>query len=76
VFDVLPAGAHFVLTTAAGDTVTTGTVPVQEPLVLPVGEYALHVSERYCFQFNGSISIKDGEQQRAWARLVCGPSSR
>jgi serine/threonine-protein kinase len=75
VFDVLPAGAHFVLTTAAGDTVTTGTVPVEEPLVLPVGEYALHVTERFCFQFNGSISIKDGEQQRAWARLVCGPSS-
>jgi serine/threonine-protein kinase len=75
VFDVLPAGAHFVITTVTGDTAKAGTVPTDDqPVVLPAGEYGLHVSQRYCTPFNGPLSIKAGEEQRARARLFCGPA--
>ncbi|HEX5438536.1 MAG TPA: serine/threonine-protein kinase [Gemmatimonadaceae bacterium] len=73
--DVVPAGAHFAVTTAAGDSVENGVAPLDTVLVLPAGSYHLQVSARYCAPYTSHFELAAGEEHHEWAHLICVPPS-
>jgi serine/threonine-protein kinase len=47
-----PTPSTYVITTIGGDRVFRGTLPLQTPLLLPVGSYSVRVSARFCADYH------------------------
>jgi hypothetical protein len=70
--DALPAGARWVVTSAAGEVVARGVIPQPRPAVVPIGAYTLRVSAPYCADYHADIAVKSAETHREHLRLICG----
>jgi eukaryotic-like serine/threonine-protein kinase len=68
--DAAPVGAHYTLS-SGGREVASGSVPLSTPILVGQGNYALHVSAKYCADYSGSVSISAGETSRERVRLIC-----
>jgi eukaryotic-like serine/threonine-protein kinase len=68
--DAAPAGARYTLS-SGGREISSGFVPLSDPVLVGAGTYALHVSAKYCADYSGSVSISAGETSRERIRLIC-----
>jgi hypothetical protein len=68
--DAAPKGARYVLTTG-GREIASGTVPLDAPVLVPEGSYALHVSAKYCADYSGTVSISTANVSHERVRLIC-----
>jgi serine/threonine-protein kinase len=67
-----PKGATYALTSFADNGKRTGTLPINGPLLLPVGTYRLLVEKKFCAQYtNQSLQIKSDRPRREYAKLIC-----
>jgi serine/threonine-protein kinase len=67
-----PKGATYALTSFVDNGKRTGTLPIDGPLLLPVGTYRLLVEKKFCAQYtNQSLQIKSDRPRREYAKLIC-----
>ena len=67
-----PKGASYALTSFVDNDKRTGTLPINGPLLLPVGTYRLLVEKKFCAQYtNQSLQIKSDRPRREYAKLIC-----
>jgi serine/threonine-protein kinase len=60
--DVRPTPARFTLTAVGGrERAREGTLPLDEPLLLPAGEYRLQISARACAPYDERLRVEAGE---------------
>ncbi|MBA2683871.1 MAG: serine/threonine protein kinase [Gemmatimonadaceae bacterium] len=68
--DAAPSGGRFVLS-AGGREIASGAVPIAQPVLVPEGSYALHVSAKYCADYSGTVTISTNAVARERVRLIC-----
>jgi serine/threonine-protein kinase len=66
-----PERAEFAVLTPAGSRVRTGTLPLPDSLLLPVGRYRLQLRARYCSTFDDSVRIESGKTNRQQIPMIC-----
>jgi eukaryotic-like serine/threonine-protein kinase len=72
VLDAQPNGAEYDFrAVGSGDEVASGHTPTDGPITLPIGEYTLAVSARYCATYSDTVYIS-APSRRVRVRLVCG----
>ncbi len=75
VLDAEPSGAAFAIRPlGGGDEVATGHTPVAGPITLPIGEYTLAVSARYCATYHDTVHVTEDVRatRKVRVRLFCG----
>jgi serine/threonine protein kinase len=73
--DAQPNGAEYAFRAiGGGDEVATGHTPADKPITLPIGEYTLAVSARYCATYRDTVHVTEeaGPARHVRVRLVCG----
>jgi len=71
--DAVPPGANYTLQALDGGHVITGTMPTSGPLTLPVGDYAIEISARYCASYRDTLRVPlNHAADPVHVRLVCG----
>jgi hypothetical protein len=69
----LPAGATYTLRDLIDGHVVQGYTPMNGPLSLPVGAYAVEVSSRYCASYFDTVQVASATPTPdLHVRLVCG----
>jgi len=75
VLDAQPNGAEYAFRSiGGGDEIATGHTPAAQPITLPIGEYTLAVSARYCATYSDTVHVTEGVHpaRHVRVRLVCG----
>jgi hypothetical protein len=71
--DAEPAGASYTLQALDGGHVIRGTMPAAAPLTLPVGDYAIEISARYCATYRDTLRVQlNRPATPVHVKLVCG----
>ena len=75
VLDAQPNGAEYAFRAiGGGDEIASGHTPVEKPITLPIGEYTLAVSARYCATYRDTVHVTEDARaaRHVRVRLVCG----
>jgi serine/threonine protein kinase len=75
VLDAQPNGAEYAFRSiGGGDEIASGRTPAERPITLPIGEYTLAVSARYCATYSDTVHVTEGARaaRHVRVRLVCG----
>jgi eukaryotic-like serine/threonine-protein kinase len=67
-----PAGASYTLQSLDDGHVFRGTTPTAAPLTLPVGDYAIEISARYCASYRDTLRVLNRAVTPVHVKLVCG----
>jgi eukaryotic-like serine/threonine-protein kinase len=68
-----PAGASYTLQALDDGHVIRGTTPMAAPLTLPVGDYAIEISARYCASYRDTLHVQVNRATTPiHVKLVCG----
>ena len=67
-----PAGASYTLQALEDGHVIRGTMPAAAPLTLPVGDYAIEISARYCASYRDTLRVVNRAATPVHVKLVCG----
>jgi serine/threonine-protein kinase len=68
-----PAGASYTLQALDDGHVIRGITPTAAPLTLPVGDYAIEISARYCASFRDTLHVQlNRAATPVHVKLVCG----
>ncbi len=68
-----PAGASYTLQALDDGHVIRGTTPTATPLTLPVGDYAIEISARYCASYRDTLHVQANQPATSVRiKLVCG----
>jgi serine/threonine-protein kinase len=71
--DAEPAGASYTLQALDDGHVIRGTMPTAAPLTLPVGDYAIEISARYCASYRDTLRVQlNRAATPVHVKLVCG----
>ena len=71
--DAEPAGASYTLQALDDGHVIRGTMPAATPLTLPVGDYAIEISARYCASYRDTLRVQlNRAATPVHVKLVCG----
>jgi len=71
--DAAPQGANYILQALDGGHVIKGTMPTAGPLTLPVGDYAIEISARYCASYRDTLRVPlNRAANPVHVKLVCG----
>jgi serine/threonine-protein kinase len=71
--DAAPPGANYTLQALNDGHVIKGTVPTAGPLTLPVGDYAIEISARYCASYRDTLRVPlNRAANPVHVKLVCG----
>jgi serine/threonine-protein kinase len=71
--DAEPAGASYTLQALDDGHVIRGTMPAAAPLTLPVGDYAIEISARYCATYRDTLRVQlNRAATPIHVKLVCG----
>jgi eukaryotic-like serine/threonine-protein kinase len=71
--DAIPSGASYTLQALDGGRVIKGTMPISNPLSLPVGDYAIEISARYCASYRDTLRVPlNRAANPVHVKLVCG----
>jgi len=71
--DAEPAGASYTLQALDDGHVIRGTMPAAGPLTLPVGDYAIEISARYCASYRDTLRVPlNRAATPVHVKLVCG----
>jgi serine/threonine-protein kinase len=66
-----PAGAFFSISSGDGTVKREGTLPLDQPLVLPVGSYHITANKPQCAQFEQDLSVTAGQSVRVPFKMIC-----
>jgi serine/threonine-protein kinase len=66
-----PGRIYLQLRALDGSVVREDTLPLAEPLVVPVGSYIVVLTQRLCFPYNEQIRVDQGQLVRVQGRLLC-----
>jgi hypothetical protein len=69
--DGQPRGARFIVRTTSGARQAQGSIPLVEPITMPVGTYQLRISAPNCADFIGDLTIQQSATTREHIRLIC-----
>jgi serine/threonine protein kinase len=75
VLDAQPNGAEYAFRSiGGGDEIASGRTPAERPITLPIGEYTLAVSARYCATYSDTVRVTESAHpaRHVRVRLVCG----
>lgn len=76
VLDAQPSGAEYAFrSVGGGDEVASGHTPAGGPITLPIGDYWLAISARYCATYRDTVRVTSDSGAAARhvrVRLVCG----
>jgi serine/threonine protein kinase len=68
-----PAGASYMLQALDDGRVIRGTMPAAAPLTLPVGDYAIEISARYCASYRDTLRVPlNRAATPVHVKLMCG----
>jgi eukaryotic-like serine/threonine-protein kinase len=68
-----PEGASYTLQALDDGHVIRGTTPTATPLTLPVGDYAIEISARYCASYRDTLRVQlNRAATPVHVKLVCG----
>ena len=68
-----PVGATYTLRDLEDGHTLHGPTPLEHPLTLPVGDYALTISNRYCASYQDTVRVTTNDlTPEVRVRLVCG----
>jgi eukaryotic-like serine/threonine-protein kinase len=68
-----PAGASYTLQALDDGRVIRGTMPAGAPITLPVGDYAIEISARYCASYRDTLRVPlNHAATPVHVKLVCG----
>ena len=70
--DAKPTGATYTLRALYDGHVMRGQTPLDHPLTLPTGDYALTISNRYCASYQDTVRVTSAGTPEVRVRLVCG----
>jgi hypothetical protein len=71
--DAEPEGASYTLQALNDGHVVRGTLPAAAPLTLPVGDYAIEISARYCATYRDTLRVLlNRPATPVHVKLVCG----
>ena len=71
--DAVPSGASYTLQALDDGRVIKGTMPTTGPLTLPVGDYAIEITARYCASYRDTLRVPlNRAANPVHVRLVCG----
>lgn len=71
--DAEPAGASYTIQALEDGHVIRGTTPTTAPLTLPVGDYAIEISARYCATYRDTLRVQlNRPATPVHVKLVCG----
>lgn len=66
-----PGRIYLQLRGADGTIVREDTLPLEKPLVVPIGTYTLTLTQRLCFPYSEQITVEQGQLVRVQGRLLC-----
>ena len=75
VLDAQPNGAEYAFRSlGGGGEIASGHTPAPQPITLPIGEYTLDISARYCATYRDTVHVTgdSGTARHVRVRLVCG----
>jgi hypothetical protein len=66
--DIRPNVAYYAL---SGPVQLKGSLPLPQPLVLPIGDYRLTITKAYCAAFDDTLRVTAGTTLRPHVTLFC-----